>query len=168
MPGVRTYQAERRFVTFDELCKVGTALSADWMRPSRSPHSIGRYRSDYKVWSGATSDIFRSCRSSGKYRVPFYEHPAPMALQNPNSHQYPRNVATHRLRLSILSFPQAVTQPVGRDNEKDFVRDISISVDSESSFFLIQPIRLQFRKGRLGIVDFKEAAFLRWIAAIFG
>src|SRR5215467_14176867 len=31
-PGVRPNQAERRIVTFVELCKVGTALSADWMR----------------------------------------------------------------------------------------------------------------------------------------
>jgi hypothetical protein len=43
------YQAERRFVTFDVLYKVGTALSADWMRPSRSPRSIGRSRSNYKA-----------------------------------------------------------------------------------------------------------------------
>src|SRR5262245_15924640 len=49
MPGVRTNQAERRFATFDLFCKVGTALSADWMRPSRSPRSIGRSRSDYKA-----------------------------------------------------------------------------------------------------------------------
>jgi hypothetical protein len=36
-PGVRPDQAERRFVTFTVLCtiKVGTALSADWMRPLR-------------------------------------------------------------------------------------------------------------------------------------
>jgi hypothetical protein len=32
-PGVRPNQAERRFVTFVVLFKVGTALSADWMRP---------------------------------------------------------------------------------------------------------------------------------------
>jgi hypothetical protein len=36
VPGVRTNQAERRFVTFNILGWVGTALSADWMRPSRS------------------------------------------------------------------------------------------------------------------------------------
>ena len=35
VPGVRTNQAERRFVTFVLLFKVGTALSADWMRPLR-------------------------------------------------------------------------------------------------------------------------------------
>jgi hypothetical protein len=35
MPGARTGQAERRFVTFELLKWVGTALSADWMRPSR-------------------------------------------------------------------------------------------------------------------------------------
>ena len=34
-PGVRPNQAERRFVTFETLRQVGTALSADWMRPSR-------------------------------------------------------------------------------------------------------------------------------------
>src|ERR1700761_46632 len=33
-PGVRPRQAERRFVDFS-LFQVGTALSADWMRPSR-------------------------------------------------------------------------------------------------------------------------------------
>src|SRR5215467_12331222 len=38
-PGVRPNQAERRIVTFVELCKVGTALSADWMRPSRGENS---------------------------------------------------------------------------------------------------------------------------------
>src|SRR5262249_17484000 len=31
------------------LCKVGMALSADWMRPSRSPGSIGCWRKIYKV-----------------------------------------------------------------------------------------------------------------------
>jgi hypothetical protein len=35
MPGVRLNQAERRFKAFVVLLKVGTALSADWMRPSR-------------------------------------------------------------------------------------------------------------------------------------
>src|SRR5579883_2172228 len=35
VPGVRPNQAERRFVTFVLLFKVGTALSADWMRPLR-------------------------------------------------------------------------------------------------------------------------------------
>jgi len=35
VPGVRPNQAERRFVTFILLFKVGTALSADWMRPLR-------------------------------------------------------------------------------------------------------------------------------------
>src|SRR6516164_4083892 len=33
LPGVRTNQAERRFVTFGVFGWVGTALSADWMRP---------------------------------------------------------------------------------------------------------------------------------------
>ena len=32
-PGVRTNQAERRFVSFKSILWVGTALSADWMRP---------------------------------------------------------------------------------------------------------------------------------------
>ena len=35
VPGVRANQAERRPVTFVVLFKVGTALSADWMRPLR-------------------------------------------------------------------------------------------------------------------------------------
>jgi len=35
MPGVRPAQAERRFVTFGFTVKVGTALSADWLRPLR-------------------------------------------------------------------------------------------------------------------------------------
>ena len=35
MPGVRPNQAERRFVTFVARFQVGTALSADWMRPLR-------------------------------------------------------------------------------------------------------------------------------------
>jgi hypothetical protein len=35
MSGVRSGQAERRFVTFELFEWVGTALSADWMRPSR-------------------------------------------------------------------------------------------------------------------------------------
>src|SRR5277367_2847815 len=36
MPGVRTNETERRFVTVDyEDHWVGMALSADWMRPSR-------------------------------------------------------------------------------------------------------------------------------------
>ena len=38
--GVRMGQAERRFVRIVE-AKVGTALSADWMRPSRFPQSKG-------------------------------------------------------------------------------------------------------------------------------
>jgi hypothetical protein len=39
-PGVRPNQAERRFVTFEMKRKVGTALSADWMRPSRCSQRI--------------------------------------------------------------------------------------------------------------------------------
>ena len=35
MPGVRTNQAERRFVAFSWSPWVGTALSADWTRPQR-------------------------------------------------------------------------------------------------------------------------------------
>jgi hypothetical protein len=39
-PGVRPNQADRRFVTFEMNRKVGTALSADWMRPSRYSQRI--------------------------------------------------------------------------------------------------------------------------------
>ena len=39
VPGVRPNQAERRFVAF-VFVKVGTALSADWMRPSRVGASL--------------------------------------------------------------------------------------------------------------------------------
>src|SRR6185295_9803495 len=35
VPGVRTDQAERRFVSFEALWQVGTALSADGKRPAR-------------------------------------------------------------------------------------------------------------------------------------
>src|SRR5262245_14805151 len=67
MPGVRMYQAERRFVTFDLLCKVGTALPADWMRPSRSARSIGRSRSNYKVIRPKAS---RNSQASITCRIP--------------------------------------------------------------------------------------------------
>jgi len=34
-PGVRPIQAESRFVALVVLLQVGTALSADWVRPAR-------------------------------------------------------------------------------------------------------------------------------------
>jgi hypothetical protein len=58
MPGVRTSQAERRFVAFARLWKVGTALSADWRRPSRSRVRIGGFEGgvngcrDSNGWDG--------------------------------------------------------------------------------------------------------------------
>jgi hypothetical protein len=48
-------QAERRFATFVVLTKVGTALSADWMRPSRSatvPLSGGKVNFDHAFDDG--------------------------------------------------------------------------------------------------------------------
>src|SRR5262245_57029112 len=98
MPGVRTNQAERRFVTFDVLCKVGTALSADWMRPSRSPRSIGRSRSNYKAGRPIeTSKIGALDRWNRGFRRMLRivtdiradpSHPRKSAVPNPKSGQY--------------------------------------------------------------------------------
>src|SRR5262245_3914982 len=116
MPGVRTNQAERRFVTFDVLCKVGTALSADWMRPSRSPRSIGRSRSNYKAGRPIeTSKIGALERRNRGFRRMLRivtdiradpSHPRTFSVPNPKSRQYRMVLRWPAAWLSRASLPQ--------------------------------------------------------------
>src|SRR5215813_6840909 len=66
--------------------------------------------------------------------------------------------------LSALPFTKTVTEPVWRDYEKDFVRCVSVLINSEASLFIFQAIRLQFREGCFDIINLKETSFLGRIA----
>jgi hypothetical protein len=43
-----------------------------------------------------------------------------------------------------------------------------VPVDPETGLFFFQAIRLQFRKGRFGIINLEETSFLGRVASIFG
>src|SRR6185436_9220780 len=63
-------------------------------------------------------------------------------------------------------FAEAITETVSRDHKEDLKLLIAVLIDSKVSLIVLKAIRLQLGIRGLRVINFEEAAILRWITTV--